>query len=261
MEHFGLLVRKELMFQWRTGRIVLFLLLGAVLLQSSAVVEIFLPSLMSLMLKLESLEKIGPTIMMFDREPSLLGAMQGYYKNFLFLSLGTILAGVGSVAGELRDGTLATMLVRPVSRLQIVMAKWIGLTCTAWIGLFSTGAAIFVISSVFWGIPAIGPFVLAFVLLALFLAIYAAIAILASSLSSNVSVATGIGLACVLLNNILGFVPYVSAWIPDGCYKMATHLSFGTPTQYAPVWSLVVNGLWLVVLLYAAQYALQRKEA
>lgn len=260
MRSFMLLLRRELLFQWRTQRLVIFAALAILLLQSSIVVELLLPWIGKSQLKSKSPAELGPAIALLDRDPSMIGAMQGYLKNFFFLSLGALLTSVGSIAADRRSGELVVLLVRPFSRLQVVCSRWFGATLSAWFGLLVSGVVFVVVAWPTLGAPQWGPLLLTFVLLAVFLAVYTAMGVMVSAWSESVALAAGLGLGLVLLSNVLGFVPGLQHWVPEGCYKMAMVVAFGMPRQVAPLWVLLCNVAWIGLCILLARQLLQRKE-
>ncbi len=89
-----------------------------------AVVQIFFGSTSIALQKF--LPKFIPEGMAEMFEPSLMGGLADYVENSLQLGgIVVILITIGAVAGEREANTLELLLTRPVSRLQIIWAKYL----------------------------------------------------------------------------------------------------------------------------------------
>lgn len=64
-----------------------------------------------------------------------------YMVNFLG-SLVSVFSGVGSLSGELEAGTLHTVLTKPISRAEVVLGKWLGLSLLAFAYMALTGGGL-----------------------------------------------------------------------------------------------------------------------
>ncbi|RIH89241.1 ABC-2 family transporter protein [Calidithermus terrae] len=64
-----------------------------------------------------------------------------YMVNFLG-SLVSVFSGVGSLSGELEAGTLHTVLTKPISRAEVVLGKWLGMSLLAFAYMALTGGGL-----------------------------------------------------------------------------------------------------------------------
>ncbi|MER3444378.1 MAG: ABC transporter permease [Meiothermus sp.] len=64
-----------------------------------------------------------------------------YMVNFLG-GLVSVFSGVGSLSGELEAGTLHTVLTKPLSRAEVVLGKWLGMSLLAFAYMTLTGGGL-----------------------------------------------------------------------------------------------------------------------
>ena len=75
-------------------------------------------------------------------EPSLTAGLADYVGNSLQMgSIVAILITIAALAGERETGTLELLLARPVSKLQIVVSKFLARTSYVFLGNFIEGSA------------------------------------------------------------------------------------------------------------------------
>src|SRR5690606_13634633 len=119
MRTLALLVRKELLEQWRTGRVLVagaaFLLVGLV----SPLLAYAMPRL------LEAIppEELGGAEILMTADPTVKDALMQYLGNFALLPLLVVLSAMGTIANERKNGTAAAVLSRPVSRPAFLLSK------------------------------------------------------------------------------------------------------------------------------------------
>jgi ABC-type transport system involved in multi-copper enzyme maturation permease subunit len=165
----------------------------------------------------------------------------------------------GLIAGERHQGTLRTLLVRPVTRAALVAAKlltaWLYAACLA---LFLGGSAL-LLGYAFFGpgdlVPlpesshlvffshaegllrlAVGYGLAALVLMAL-----ASVGLFFSAVCDNPLTATGLTAAFLFLTTALAVIPYFESWKP---YLLVTYLDLGAKVFVRPFpWPLLGAGL------------------
>jgi ABC-2 type transport system permease protein len=146
--------------------------------------------------------------------------------------------GGGLVAAEVRSGTLRTLLMRPVARGELLLAKmgagWIyalflsvfaGLTAAA-LGyvVFGPGDLVSVITGrlvIFSHEEALVRLGMAYGFAALGRCVIATVAVMLSCLFDNALTAGAVTVASLLCFRILGEIPYFDSWKP---YFLTTHL-------------------------------------
>lgn len=72
----------------------------------------------------------------------------------VLLSLTVIFFACQTLAGEIKNRSLQTVVTKPVSRLQVLLGKWLGVNALAWIVLGLSGAAIYGLALHLYGQPA-----------------------------------------------------------------------------------------------------------
>jgi len=121
MRGYAVLLMKEISEQWRTGRLpvvaVIFLFFGL----ASPVLAKYTPDIV----------KLAASIDIHVPTPTIKDAVAQLIKNLSQVGvLTSILLAMGSVAGEKESGTAAFVLVKPVSRLAFLAAKFSGIAVT-----------------------------------------------------------------------------------------------------------------------------------
>ena len=96
-----------------------------------------------------------------------------------------IFVGVGLIYGEIERRTLYTILSKPVSRVEFLLGKYLGLVLTTWLMLVVMGIA-FAGVSLGYGAPLDGGHVTAFGLIAIELVVMIAVATLFSAFTTPV---------------------------------------------------------------------------
>ncbi|MBI5828976.1 MAG: ABC transporter permease subunit, partial [Chloroflexi bacterium] len=121
MKSFFVLLRKEWLEQWRTYRL---LVVGVVLVVFgllSPLIAKYTPELIKLVPEGEAIAALIPT-------PTALEAVAQYLKNMSqFGGILALLLTMGAVAQEKDKGTAAMMLVKTLSRLAFLAAKFAAL--------------------------------------------------------------------------------------------------------------------------------------
>ncbi|MCX7600034.1 MAG: ABC transporter permease [Armatimonadetes bacterium] len=146
--------------------------------------------------------------------------------------------GGGLIAAEVRSGTLRTLLMRPVTRLELLLAKvgagWVyalflslfaGLTAAA-LGylVFGEGDLVSIITGrivIFSHEEALARLGMAYGFAALGRCAIITVAIMLSCLFDNALTAGAVTVASLLCFRILGEIPYFDTWEP---YFLTTHL-------------------------------------
>ncbi len=133
MRGYAVLLRKEVTEQWRTRRLpvvaVIFLLFGL----ASPVLAKYTPDIVKL---------AASSIVIHVPTPTIKDAVAQLIKNLSEIGVLTaILLAMGSVAGEKESGTAAFVLVKPVSRLAFLTAKFTGVAVTMAVAVLVCGLA------------------------------------------------------------------------------------------------------------------------
>ena len=253
MTGFPTLLRKELLEQWRTRRLVLvgvvFLLFGL----GSPILARYTPEI----LKAVGTGMPGATI---ELPPATTADAVGQLaKNVGQLGiLVAILLAMGSVAAEKERGTAAFLLTMPAGRGAFLGAKLVALGTTLLVAMtLATAGAWFYTTLLFEPLP-VGGTVAMGVLLWLELLAFAAITFLASTVFASQLVAGGVGFVALVVLSILGVIPVLGEWSPIGAPAVAIDLGLGTvPAAWLPA---VAGSIACVVVCAVAAVAVFRRQ-
>lgn len=253
MTGFPTLLRKELLEQWRTRRLVIvavvFLLFGL----GSPLLARYTP---------EILKSVGtgvPGAAITLPPATTADAVAQLAKNVGQLGiLIAILLAMGSVASEKERGTAAFLLTMPASRGGFLFAKLValGTTLLAAMALATAGAWLYT-TALFEALPIPGTIAMGFVLwLELFT--FASITFLASTAFASQLVAGGVGFVALVVLSILAAIPVIGVWSPIAASSVADDLGLGiAPTAWIPA---IAGCLLCIVVSAAAAWAVFRRQ-
>jgi ABC-2 type transport system permease protein len=222
MTGLAVLLRKELLEQWRTLRLpvvaAVFLLTGF----SSPLLARFTPELVAAL--------GGAQFQIVLPPPTAADAVDQLIKNVSqFGILIAVLLAMGSVATEKERGTAGLILTKPASRGAFLVAKLVAIGATLGVGVaLAAAAAWFYTLVLFEALPVAG-FAASAVLQWLALMAFAAITFLGSTLTRSALAAAGIGVAAFIVIGILSVFPAVAPYLPVGLGAPARALALGQP--------------------------------
>jgi ABC-2 type transport system permease protein len=250
---FGPLLRKELLEQWRTRR----LLVVAVVFVALAIGSAFLARYTA-----ELVQALGgvPFEIEFP-EPTTADAVTQFLKNLGQAGILTaILLTMGSVATEKERGTAALLLSKPASRGAFLAAKLVAIAATLGISLAVASAAGYFYTVLLFDAPdALGWAAMTGMLLLALLA-YAALTFLGSTLTRSSIAAAGIGIAGLIGVGLVSALPSVAPYTPAGISgEPAMALALGTDP--GPLLGpLLANAAFVLAVAGLAWLAFRRQE-
>jgi ABC-2 type transport system permease protein len=250
---FATLLRKELLEQWRTRRLVIvgivFLLFGLM----SPVLAKYTPEI----LKSVGTGMPGATITL--PPASTADAVGQLAKNVGQLGiLIAILLSMGSVAGEKERGTAAFLLTMPAGRAGFLLAKLVAIGTTLLVAMaLATAGAWAYTTALFEPLPVGGTAAMGVVLWLALLA-FAAITFLASTVFSSQLVAGGVGFVAFVVLSIVAALPVVGEWSPMAATAVAIDLGLGkAPTAAIPA---IAGCIACILVPAAAAVAVFRRQ-
>ena len=251
MRGYAVLLMKEISEQWRTGRLpvvaVIFLFFGL----ASPVLAKYTPDIVKL--AAGSIDIHVPT-------PTIKDAVAQLIKNLSQVGVLTaILLAMGSVAGEKESGTAAFVLVKPVSRLAFLAAKFSGIAVTMAAAVILCGLAAYLYTWLLFAPLSVLGFGAACLVILLGLLELAAVTFLGSTLVRSSVPAAGIGLVALVVAGIVSSVPNVGHFTPFGLNELASDLAL-QQTATGWVWPLLANAGFVVVTLTASWLVFRRQE-
>jgi ABC-2 type transport system permease protein len=220
MAGFGVLLRKELLEQWRTLRLPLVAIVFALLGFGSPLLAKFTPEILKAV--------AGDQIPIQLPTPTAADAIDQLAKNLgQFGALIAILLAMGSVATEKERGTAALILAKPVGRAAFLLAKMTAMAATLGISVVVAVAAAWFYTLVLFEPLSIAGTVEWAVLSWLLLLAWASITFLGSTLSRSGVAAAGLGIVALIVIGIASAFPSVAPWLPTGLNGPARALALG----------------------------------
>ena len=251
MKGYAVLLRKEVIEQWRTRRLpvvaVIFLLFGL----ASPVLAKYTPDIVKLVAS--SIDIHVPT-------PTVKDAVAQLIKNLSQVGVLTaILLAMGSVAGEKESGTAAFVLVKPVSRFAFLAAKFSGLAVTIAVAVLICGLAAYLYTDLLFAPLSVLGFGTACFVILLGLLEIASVTFLGSTLVRSSIPAAGIGIVALVVAGVVAALPNVGRFTPLGLNELASNLAL---QQMATGWilPLIVNAGFVVVALATSWLVFRRQE-
>ncbi|HET9344944.1 MAG TPA: ABC transporter permease subunit [Candidatus Limnocylindrales bacterium] len=222
MTGLSVLLRKELLEQWRTLRLpviaAVFVLIGL----SSPLLARFTPEL------IEALG--GAQFQITLPPPTTPDAVDQLIKNVSqFGILVAVLLAMGSVATEKERGTAGLILTKPASRGAFLLAKLVAIGATLLVSTLLAAAAAWVYTLVLFEALPVAGFAASALLQWLALMTFAAITFLGSTLTRSALAAAGIGVAAFILIGVLSAFPSLAPYLPVGLGAPARALALGIP--------------------------------
>ena len=251
---FWVALRKELMEQWRTYRLLVvvtvLLLFGGFIAPLTAK---YTPEL------IEALAPGGSDIAQLIPEPTASVAVQEYIESISqFGVLVALLVTMGAVAGEKAKGTAALMLVKPLPRGVFLGAKFVALGVTFAVGLLIAAVACYYYTLVLFEAMDISSWLALNGLLLLFLLVWVAVTLFCSTLISSQVVAGGLAFGLLMFLSILSALPRVGDYLPGRLVSWAGGMMNGGAD---PIWTAVGGSVVLVfVALIGAWAIFERQE-
>ncbi|QQE76952.1 ABC transporter permease [Alicyclobacillus sp. SO9] len=189
---------------------------------------------------------------------------QSQYNSLGLLVL--VLAFMGSISNERREGVLDLVLVKPVSHTAYILAKWFSAVV-----LTITALTLGDIAAWYYTVQLIGPLSIPYAMLSLLLYAFWLILIVTLTTFFSVLMTSTVANAFVTLSSaaVLSVVAAVLKWkwspgaLPSHASAILSIWDKGSTnalqSNFQIVWSVVVTGIVVVLLLVASVYEFRRK--
>ena len=215
---FGVALRKELLQQWRTRRLLIVAAVFGLFGLSSPLVAYFTPQMLMAIPGAESFADLVPT-------PTAADAMVQYSKNLTqFGFLLALLLGMGAVAGEKERGTASLVLSKPMTRWGFVASKLVAQLAVYLLGFMLALPGAYIYTVVLFGDLQFGPFALLNLVLFFWLLPYVAVTLVGSVLANTTNAAAGLGLVGVVGLLIASGIPQIAGLLPGALAGWAGQL-------------------------------------
>lgn len=248
----GQMLRKELLEQWRTRRMLVVAIVFAALGIGSPLLARYTPELVKAL--------AGDQFQIVVPPPTAADAVSQFLKNLGQAGVLTaILLAMGSVAVEKERGTAALLLTKPVSRGAFLLAKLLAVTVTLLVGLLVAGIGGYYYTAIlFESLPPLGWAAMTGLLL-LSLVVYAALTFFGSVLARSSLAAAGIGIGALVVLAILSALPSIGPYTPGGLTTPGAALALGRDAG-AVIGPLFANLAGVAGVFGLAWLAFRRQE-
>ncbi len=244
-------LRKELLEQWRTYRLLVVAVVLVVFGLLSPLTAKFMPEIFKMLPQGEQFAALIPP-------PTVADAVGQYVKNSAqFAVILALLVTMGAVAVEKDKGTAALMLVKPMSRLAFLMAKFVALGVTFAVSIALAGLACYYYTLLLFEPPDVPAWLALNGLLLVFVLVYVALTLLGSTVSRSQVVAGGLGFGWIILLSLVGAIPEVGEAMPGALLSWGSGLVLGDGEA---AWPALAVSAGLIVAALAGAWAIFRRQ-
>ncbi len=245
-------IRKELIEQWRTYRLLILVVILFVWAMLSPLGAKYMSQIVT-GLAGDQFANIVPT------QTTILDAIAQYVKNMpLWGILLAMLLTMGSVAGEKEKGTAALMLVKPLSRATFLAAKFLALGLAFLAAMALAALTGYLYTLILYGPLEWGPWLALNGLLWLEMMLTVAVTLLFSTLLRSQAAAAGLTFTGILLAGAIAGIPRLGAAMPANLTVWAASLFSPQPV---PNWPALFLSLGLIAAcLIVAWIVFERQE-
>lgn len=235
----GALLRKELLEQWRTRRLLVVAIVFTAFGIGSPFLARYTPELVKALAGNQFQIEVPP--------PTARDAVDQFLKNVGQAGVLTaILLAMGSVANEKERGTAALLLTKPASRAAYLLAKLLAIGATLLVSLLLAAIGGYAYTAFLFEAMPIGGWAAMVGLLLLSLLVYTSLTFLGSVLSRSALAAAGIGIGFMIIVALISILPTVGPYTPGGLSSAALAIAMGRdPGVIGP---LLVNGAGVAAL-------------
>ena len=245
-------LRKEIIEQWRTYRLLISVVVLGLFGMLSPLTAKFLPDIMKAVPGADMVASLIPT-------PTIADAFGQYIKNTnQFGVLIALLITMGAVAQEKERGTAAILLVKPLSRGAFLLSKFFSICLTLMISLVVACLLAYYYTLFLFNATDIGAWVVMNALLLVEILVVVAITLLFSTLVRSQAAAAGLAVGVLLISAIVGAVPAFGKYLPAELVNWGGSIMVGAVhTAWPALW--VSLGI-IVACLAAAWVIFDRQE-
>lgn len=256
MRQFFVLFQKEILESWRNFKWVwmpiTFILLGVM----DPLTQHFMPQILNSMGDLPE----GAVIQLpTPSAEEVLTMSLGNIDMFGILVL--VLASMGLIAGERKSGVAAMILVKPVSHLSFVGAKWLSSLLLMWVSYFLGLLASWYYIGLLFETIAFSDFIVSFLLYGIWLSVVITITVFYNSFLKTPGLVGFISLATIIILSMLsGLFSKWLSWSPARLISYAgqTLTQDGLPEN--AIAAIVLSLALMVILLFSGIFIFRKKE-
>ncbi len=250
---FGAALRKELMQQWRTRRVLVVLAVFVIFGLGSPLLAKYTPQMLTMIEGAEQFADLIPV-------PTTADAMTQYIKNITqFGFIIAVLLGMGAVAGEKDKGQAALILSKPLPRWAFLLSKFAAQALMYAAAFFISALGAYYYTYILFEPFLFGAFMAGNGLLLLWLLTFTAVTLLASTLTRTIGAGAGIALLGAVILLLAGSIPPIAPFAPGSLVAWASQLGLETAVP-AQGGSLVANTVLIIMLLIGSIAAFETQE-
>lgn len=221
-------LRKELMEQVRTRRLLVTLTVLVVFAMLSPVMAKLMPELFKSIPGADQFASLMPA-------PTVNDAIVQYVKNInQFSFVLALLLPMGAVVVEKEKGTAAMMLVKPLPRGTFLLTKFLAFGITFLSAFAVAGLAGYFYTWYLFEALDFGAWVIINLLLWLYAMLFVSITLFFSTLMKSQALAAGISFGILIILSILGGFPNVAEYLPAQLVAWSSELLLGVNSAYWP---------------------------
>lgn len=248
---FFVALRKELLEQWRTYRLLVVAVVLLIFGLLSPLTAKFMPEIFKMLPQ-------GEEFAALISSPTVADAVGQYVKNSTqFAVILALLVTMGAVAVEKDKGTAALMLVKPLSRLSFLLAKFVALGVTFAVSIALAGLACYYYTLLLFGALDVPAWLALNGLLLIFVLVYVALMLLSSTVSRSQVVAGGLGFGWILLLSLAGTIPKVGDVMPGALVSWGSGLVLRNAEA---AWPALAVSVGLIAAALAGAWAIFRRQ-
>jgi ABC-2 type transport system permease protein len=248
----GSMLRKELLEQWRTRRMLVVAVVFTAVGIGSPLLARYTPELVKAL--------AGDQFQIVLPPPTAADAVSQFLKNVGQAGVLTaILLAMGSVAVEKERGTAGLLLTKPVSRGAFLLAKLLAIGTTLLVGMLLAAIGGYTYTLILFGsLPPLGWAAMSGLLL-LSLVAYASLTFLGSVLSRSSLAAAAIGIGAMIVLAVASALPAIGPFTPGGLNAPGAALAVGKHAGTV-VGPLLVNLAGVGAIFGLAWLSFRRQE-
>lgn len=244
MSGFGVALRKELLEQWRSYRLLVLVVVMAAFGLLSPLTAKYTPELIKLLPRGDAMAALIPP-------PTAMDAIAQYLKNIgQFGVLLALLLTMGAVAQEKDRGTAALILVKPLSRAAFLAAKFAAQTLCFGAAIAVAAVTCYYYTYLLFGAIDVPRWLALNGLLLVYIVVYVAVTLLTSVLTKSQAAAGGLAFGFLILLALAGAIPGVGEFLPGQLIAWSGLLMAGQRVTFWPALGVSV-GLIAVALVTA----------
>jgi len=252
MNNLSVLIKKDLLEQWRTKKIVILVIVFLFVAIASPIFAKLLPEI------LKNVSVPGMTIAL--PAPTYIDSLDQFIKNTSQIALLVLVFAVaGAVADEKNNRTLEMLLTKPISRIKFVLSKFISYFISIAV-VFSAASLIFYMytATTFMAFN-FGNFAIMAGAILLYILMIAALTILASTIANSTLIAGGIGfISYIFFGAVFSLINGIKDYSPNLIFSQYHEVINGgwstdltRPTILTVV--LIILSITLAIILFKRQ--------